>query len=226
MTGQEQSCLSTIVEIEQPSVNPQEVPVNFNPFTGTAQAESTGGNQVNSPPLWGATPSQWDIQSQGGAETQSQRGENPSQGGGANPSQGGAANPSQGGAGGDLSPPFKALPMMTSYAQLLRQRVDTFMTMMSVETRKKRKSAILCEYSLPSGSENIYDMYYAGSREDGTLIEPTQANGGFPIVLLVMGPKRSRAQTTRITALSLCNELMQDSGLTLSSSKGRIYVNW
>jgi hypothetical protein len=123
---------------------------------------------------------------------------------------------------------FKALPMMRSFANLLQQRADKFMTLLTAETRKKRKSTVMCEYSLPSGSQNITDMYFAGTTENGDLIEPTQANGGFPIVLLVMGPKRSRSDSVKITALSLCNEALKTAGASyfLTSSKGRIYINW
>ena len=128
----------------------------------------------------------------------------------------------------DDVPTFKAFGIMNSYANLLYTDATNFITKISPEMRKKRKSTIMKEFSLPGGSDNIREMYYAGTTATGELIEPTQANGGFPIVLLVMGPKRSRVDVVKVTALTLCNNRLAglNTGYSLTASKGRIYLNW
>ena len=126
---------------------------------------------------------------------------------------------------GPTGPAFKAYPMMKSYADYLVEYVNTLKAKLSVQTLKKQKSTVMTQFSLPGRSENISDIYYAGRNPDGTLIAPTRENGGFPIVLLVQGP---RGKFTKMTSLSIANDLLKSQNLTffLTTSRGRIYLNW
>ena len=126
---------------------------------------------------------------------------------------------------GSTNPAFKAYPMMKSYADYLVVYVNTLKLKLSVHTLKKQKSTMMTQFSLPGRSENISDIYYAGRNTDGTMIVPTRENGGFPIVLLVQGP---RGKFTKMTSLSIANDLLkvENSTFFLTTSRGRIYLNW
>ena len=126
---------------------------------------------------------------------------------------------------GPAGPAFKAFPMMQSYAEYLVEYANTLKGKLSIHTLKKQKSTVMTQFSLPGRSENISDIYYAGRNPDGTLIPPTRENGGFPIVLLVQGP---RGKFTKITAISLANDILKANNTTffLTTSRGRIYLNW
>ena len=114
---------------------------------------------------------------------------------------------------------------MKSYADYLVEYVKTLKEKLSVHTLKKQKSTMMTQFSLPGRSENISDIYYAGQNPDGTMITPTRENGGFPIVLLVQGP---RGKFTKTTALTIANDILKGENLTffLTTSRGRIYLNW
>jgi len=120
---------------------------------------------------------------------------------------------------------FKAYPMMKSYADYLVEYVKKLTPKLSEHTLKKQKSTVMTQFSLPGRSETISDIYYAGRNPDGTMIAPTRENGGFPIVLLVQGP---RGKFTKMTSLSIANDLLKSekSIFFLTTSRGRIYLNW
>jgi len=126
---------------------------------------------------------------------------------------------------GPTGPAFKAYPMMKSYAEYLVEYANTLKSKLSVQTLKKQKSTVMTQFSLPGRSENISDIYYAGRNPDGTMIAPTRENGGFPIVLLVQGP---RGKFTKMTSISIANDLFKGENTTffLTTSRGRIYLNW
>jgi hypothetical protein len=120
---------------------------------------------------------------------------------------------------------FKAYPMMKSYADYLVEYVKKLTPKLSEHTLKKQKSTVMTQFSLPGRSETISDIYYAGRNPDNTMIEPTRENGGFPIVLLVQGP---RGKFTKMTAISIANDILKSetSIFFLTTSRGRIYLNW
>ncbi len=138
--------------------------------------------------------------------------------------QGEGAEESQGGEPEDAGPKtFKALEKMQSYADYLVAKVNLFTSKMKKDTFKNRQSVVLSEYSLPNSQppKPVTEMYFAGIGPNGEYITPSRENGGYPIVLLVMGPKRKLS--SKVTALSLANAELKDYFLT--SSRGRIYLN-